>query len=335
MASARRVGTNENINTYGGTGLGRDYTLLATWEAATDNDLVTATTSEVLECYDDAVFDDSVTIVGATTDASYFRIIRPAPGQGHDGTPNTGVRFVYTGAAGFLIRTTEANLSIQDLVLTYTANIAGGANALHFLGGSSGSVVGCIAYNCSNVGAGGSQSIISQSSSSVDVVDCAVISCEVGFNLNTGVAYNCTAIGSVGIGFTSVATLTLSKNCLASGNGTDFSGTFDAASTTNASSDTTAPGTSSRISQTFTFEDAGSDDYHLTTSDTGALGFGTDLSADATFAFDDDIDGDTIVVWSIGFDSDPVATGGPTPGHSYQYQGKDLGRIGFTRSWAN
>jgi hypothetical protein len=45
----------------------------------------------------------------------------------------------------------------------------------------------------------------------------------------------------------------------------------------------------------------------LATDDTAALGFGTDLSADAGYAFDDDIDGETITDWSMGFDSHVAA----------------------------
>ena len=95
MASARKTATNEHISTYGNAT--RNYTSMVTWEADTDIDLVTATQSEVLECYDDAdSFDDYCPLLGATTNSSYFRIVRPASGQGHDGTPNNGFNIANT-----------------------------------------------------------------------------------------------------------------------------------------------------------------------------------------------------------------------------------------------
>jgi hypothetical protein len=118
---------------------------------------------------------------------------------------------------------------------------------------------------------------------------------------------NCSVINNGAIGFWSISGTYVAKNCLASGNATDFSGAFNAASTNNASSDGTAKGTNPRINQTFTFVDEANDDYHLAHSDRGAWGQGIDLSSDATFPFDDDIDGDVLSIWSIGADN-PVQT---------------------------
>jgi hypothetical protein len=64
LASARVTGLNENISTYG---VGRDYTSLNAWKTATAYDLVTAQVTEVLECYDDAIYDDQLQLSGATT----------------------------------------------------------------------------------------------------------------------------------------------------------------------------------------------------------------------------------------------------------------------------
>lgn len=56
-------------------------------------------------------------------------------------------------------------------------------------------------------------------------------------------------------------------------------------------------GANSRESQTFTYNDSGSGDYQITSDDTGAKGYGDDLSAD----FTDDIEGTTRTVpWDIG-----------------------------------
>lgn len=72
-----------------------------------------------------------------------------------------------------------------------------------------------------------------------------------------------------------------------------------------ASSDDTADdwgGSGNRVGQTFSFVSAGTD-FHLLSSDTGALIYGTDLSGDATIPFNTDIDGSIRPTpWSIGAD---------------------------------
>lgn len=86
------------------------------------------------------------------------------------------------------------------------------------------------------------------------------------------------------------------------GTGTDY----------NASSDgTSTAGTHNRVSQTFTFVNAAGKDFHLSGSDAGAKGFGTDLSADANYPLTKDIDGETPATpWNIGADQVAAAGGG-------------------------
>lgn len=68
----------------------------------------------------------------------------------------------------------------------------------------------------------------------------------------------------------------------------------------NASTEADAPGTANRNSQTFTYVNAATD-WHLGAGDTGATGFGADLSGDGTYAFSSDFDGTTRTVpWDIG-----------------------------------
>jgi hypothetical protein len=65
-------------------------------------------------------------------------------------------------------------------------------------------------------------------------------------------------------------------------------------------------------SQSFTFVDASNGDYHLDSSDTGAIDNGTDLSSDGDYSFSDDYDGDTRSgTWDIGAD-EYVGGGGTT-----------------------
>lgn len=64
--------------------------------------------------------------------------------------------------------------------------------------------------------------------------------------------------------------------------------------------------THDRVSQTFSFTDAANCNFHLLSSDTGALGYGVNLYNDATYPFQDDIDGNdrggSGASWDIGAD---------------------------------
>ncbi len=277
----------------------------------------------VLECYDDAAsFDDNIGIGSSTTSASFRRIIRAAAGNGHDGTSNIGVYFKSTTAVAlFAIESSELNCSIQDIIATVSINA--GATVRTFQTGSSTKealFVGCIAFDSLNSG-GGTVTDFQTTGGPNYFVNCLSENADGnGYEIKPGSSltsyvYNCTAIDSDKRGFNHSGSGTaVAKNCLADGHTTedfDDGGTWTGSSHV-ASGDATADdidATNGRIDQTFTFVNAGGNDYHLSGSDEGALGFGTDLSADGIFAFDDDIDGETITTWSIGFDS-IVAAGG-------------------------
>ena len=301
MATSRRTATNENVSTYGAGGQGRDYTVLATWEAATDIDLVTATQSEVLECYDDAAtFNDRISMAGATTNTSYYRIIRPAGTigtgnwEGHDGTPNNGFHLNYTVGSLTVLDVGEQYSGFQDLIVTLTNPNAANTIAVVADGGDN-LLVGIIGVNMTS--ANNTARGIRLETNAI-AVNCIVINCDTwGFEFNSGNSYfyNCNANDNGGTGFIDGGGTGILKNCLGDGSGNeDFdSGGAYSSTNNNASGDANAPGTSARINQTFTFVNAGNNDYHLASNDAGAKTFGADLSADGTFAFDDDIDGET------------------------------------------
>jgi len=118
--------------------------------------------------------------------------------------------------------------------------------------------------------------------------------------------YNNTIIGSYyGIRSSTSGSVRAKNNLVApKAGGTGYSGAFHASSNYNASSDNTSTGgANDRQNQTFSFVNAAAGDYHLAPSDTGARGFGTNLSADAALAFSDDIDGQARTVpWDLGSD---------------------------------
>jgi len=84
--------------------------------------------SPVLECYDtDASHDDEVSITGGTSSSSFFRMIRAASGEGHDGTSNNGVYFKSTTDAVIMRMqedyTTGTCVSRIETDNTYSASI--------------------------------------------------------------------------------------------------------------------------------------------------------------------------------------------------------------------
>jgi hypothetical protein len=310
MGSSRRVGINENIQTFGAAGQGRDYTAMNIWEGDTDIDLVSAAQSEILECYDDsASFNTYAVLAGATTSPSYRRVIRAASGEGHNGTGTTGFHIIRTTSNAMTVD--EANSQAQDLIITMDINTAS-TRSCGVIQEDEGGLVGIIACNSANAGSGVTNGFYLLAANDVYVINClAENNDNDGFlrkyNAVNANLFNCTSLNNAGYGFAWDVLdqdQSICKNCLADNN---TSGDFESGGYTgseyNASGDTSAPGTNSRTNQTFTFVDSDNDDYHLDAADAGAKDYGKDLSADSAYAFDDDIDFETISTWSIGFDS--------------------------------
>ena len=302
MASARKTATNESISTYGNAT--RNYTSMVTWEADTDIDLVAAAQSKVLECYDDAAsFDDYCPLLGATTNSSYFRIVRPAAGHGHDGTPNNGFNIANTTNA-VVFSLYEDHSSVQDIVAksTLTATIS---RSVFQSTKNNCPFVGCIAYDSVlTADTAAMQGFFSSPDGATsDVaffIDCIAINITTtGTGVGNGFTgdddgvvnwYNCTAVNNENYGFSQGTATCNAKNCCSSGNGTaDWTGTITKTTCT-------AEGASP------TYVGAGSNDFHLAAADTVCRGNGTDLSADANYPFDDDIDKQIRSSWDIGFD---------------------------------
>jgi hypothetical protein len=318
MASSRKTGVNEGTPaTYGDAT--RDYQVgeLTVWEQATDINLVTGTISYVLECYDDAAsFNDNVTLAGATTNSSYFRIIRPAgvkgeaSWQGHDGTPNNGFTIQNTTDTTAII-INEANTQVQDLIAINAINSATVRNSFSLQ--NAGSFVGCIAKS-TNAGSGTARGFGVASNGGGFLINCLAYECELmGFDFGvvvsqTMTAYNCTAYGNGNTGFNirlAVAGTVVLTNCLSTANVTkDFSSadTVNKVFTYCASEDLTADdwGGAGNITEvSVTFANAAGDDYHLASTDTDVINQGTSLSG----TFTDDVDFETRDAnWDIGFD---------------------------------
>jgi len=315
MASSRRLPLAYNISILGEDGSGEDYEATAggdilaaldAWEAATDNDLVTATMGEVLLIKNRAgdtpyILSDVFVAQGATTNSSYFRVIRPYPGDEPNIQLTTGTRVSMasmspTQSRAFRMR--EDYFQMQDIgamgvathnISAFSVFVSGDQDLVR--------VIGCI---CS-VTCSGSADVNAFACSNAILVNCGAYDADDGFRMVNesgtaagGYILNCTA-ENCGVSYYCISTgarTYYAKNCISQNAGSqDFQASTDAVwdQTTNTIDDVT-------------FEDAANNDYHLDSTDTGAIGNGTDLSADGTYAFDDDIDYGTRAGWDIGAD---------------------------------
>jgi len=123
----------------------------------------------------------------------------------------------------------------------------------------------------------------------------------------TAYVYNNTIVDGGDIGIMARDGVIVAKNNIVDCDRSDFSseggGSFSAEFENNISSDATAlGGTNNQINTTVKFIDEANDDFHLSPLDTSAIDAGTDLSADANFAFTTDIDGHLRTDWDIGAD---------------------------------
>lgn len=325
MASSRQTPNTPNTSTYGS---GKDYTegQLSNWEAATDTDLVTATAGEILDVYKEGaaggLWDETPTVfVGATTNSSYYRLIRAVAADMHSGIPadDGSVPGFRTSTDGSLIEIDgESNFHVSDITLKMTITGAGSFYYALRTFDDETYFVGCMVIDSTitneylyGIGAAAG------AGTNVYVINCLVhnIAGEAGIlsSYNGDIfCYNCTVVDS-NVSFSRTAGTATARNCGSSTAGTDFDGTW-----TQQTNDVDTP----------SFVDSGNDDFHLQSGDTEWKDNGTDLSADSDFAFDDDIDEEARSgSWDIGFD-EVVAVGGlsiPVAMAGYRHRHQSIG----------
>lgn len=313
MATSRRTGTNENISTFGdGT---RDFTVLATWEATVDVDTTAAgtATTEVLECYDDlSPYDAQLDTCGGAHDTTYPLIIRAAPGHECRMSKVDGVHFTYSGSAPYW-RIARGPVFIHDL--GFTSTVAQTVSNSIRIRDDNVIISNCHIYDIVNAGGNGTAILIDVNTDGVIIVNCLFNNIEDdAINVqNTGdnvLVLNCTIVGGSedGLDNTDIQTIAINTGVLSMA-GDDFTGTYAAGTTTNASEDGSAPGTSSVTGVPRFLSPT---NFRLSPADQVYGKAGTDLSAHATFPFDDDIDGNLREVpWSIGaHHQGPLLAGG-------------------------
>ena len=326
-----------------GTAVGvyRAYTRLFNWEALDENDTLDNTVEDFdtlasanlvasnrvmnVACYGDAPDTTAVTISGWTTSATnYIRIFTPTSAvevgtsQRHPGYYDTGKYLLRYG--GEVLRISDNYVRVDGLQVHMNADVVN-AGGIVF---SKGSDTGNSDYEVSNSlvrGPGtGSQNtriginLYSAGSGTLRAWNNIVYNWVGTGTRNTGILpddatygfylYDNTVV-DCGWGIEVGNGTVVAKNNLVSSNTDNYNGTFSGLSTNNLSgpSQADAPGSNPRNAATVTFVSYSGDDFHLAAADTGARGYGADLSADANLAFAVDIDGAARSgLWDIGAD---------------------------------
>ncbi len=297
MPTSRRLPASYNISTYDSGG-GRDYSSLALWEAATDNDLVAAAKGEVLDCYRGAHEDGhGLALSGATTSRDYFRVIRAAPGEGHRGMPvsdGSCVAFHSSTFTQYMLYLGEDYAALHDLVLSADPT-ADNQTYIIRMGYTGCAVAGCLLYDSVNHGLGSINGIIAwlASDGAGFVVNTLVHNMDRdGIDTWTGTLHvtNCTVTGNGRYGMYGSFGQGVAKNVCVSGNtADDWYGDW-------------SPVTSTAEGASPTYQDPAADDFRLSGADTTCRDLATDLSADPLYPFDDDVTGATREPpWDIGF----------------------------------
>lgn len=311
---------------------------LAGWHGASyfnSTDLVTKDTVMHIACYRDSA--DDTTAVGdttaVTTDSTrYLRIFTPTDtatqcnaSQRHRGKVDTSRYRIVTGNGGGGVNITGTKyIRVEGLQIKCTNSQQDGAtNSRPALRAEHATAGGAtyIEQNVIQLAQYGADwwGIRTGYSSSVNRVSNNIVIGKGSSDGNYGIygngtlyAYNNTFYNIGTGGFFIWEYVTLKNNLLATvGAAWEYNPVYTSVTQSYSASTGTVSGTGSRSNQTFTFVDAANGDLHLTSGDTGAKGYGTDLSADANYAITLDIDGATRSgTWDIGADqTDPPPAG--------------------------
>lgn len=314
------------------------FPTIEAWRSSLPANFVTADVVHILEVEANVgghAMTANLTFSGITTDATRYPHIRPKDGHGHTGVWDTSkVMFTGTNSAantGLLTGNTSTFI-FEGLQVDAVIGSSTSAAIETFVSGR-GTVHACIVRaTLLNTGITGSRGIwlVSSGIGLSLAVNCIVMDCTssslpgstayrgILHTAGSAYAYNCTVVNCGGGIFSlnpgASAPLTL-RNNLVTNSGvagrvayTVDTATLGTTSSHNAASDATAPGTSSRQSQVFVFKNAAANNYKLAGTDTGAKGFGVDLSADSIYPFSTDAGGQTRASpWDMGSDElDPA-----------------------------
>jgi len=317
--TSRIVGLNEQITTVGKKSACPTYNSFQEWEDNVQADLTVSNESPVLEAIDDSTsFDFTLIVDGSTPEEDHFMTIRPQSGSKHDGTTNNGFFVDAKSVSGQCVDMKDPFFTIQDIIIKVDFNATANRFVLDF-NADNVKGIGVLIFDVTNSGSGDGRGILFGVGNNTLLV-ISMIDNTVGRAMrfshsgDTTYIYNSLIVNNGGAGYDISAGVTISKNVLSDTNsGSDFDTGTQTGSINCASADGTAtanlPADGHRASQTFTHVNEGGNDFHLGATDAGAEDFGTDLSSDAFFPFNDDIDGDLFNTWDIGMDENNPATG--------------------------
>lgn len=300
---------------------GGDYTTLAaaiTGELA-GKDFVALNRIVILDVYDIGAPEGAVIVSGGTTDATHYLQI-----QGHDnhlGVWNAGYYRIAVGSAAAGLSIQQAYTRVVGLQVQQSGQGAYGGYGIEIGNYTGIRIERCIVKHLyTGSGTQGYAAGIYASTIYAPVIANnilygtgrgygVVLSAYVAA-LYSNTVYNFDVGFYGGGGSDSIARNDIAATCATAG----FQGGWGGTSSNNATSDGSAPGTSNRTgTPTFVSTTSGSEDLHLDASDTVATGYGVDLSADALFAFSNDIDDETRSgTWDIGADEQPATAGDDT-----------------------
>lgn len=273
-----------------------------------------------LVCLGTTTVDNSpVTIASAdwTTDATrYLEIVSGVSHRGHYRGPGQNTSYVLAVASSEPCLTISAdNVYVTGISLRNAGDVSGAGAGI--VVSSTAYIQRCIFINAFESGSSGlCQGIDANltAGKTLVVANCyfygwfrspdqatdAGIHCG---SAGTLVLYNDTFINS-GNGVLSPHSGVLVKNCAADCAFKGFAtGTYMTGSRTNASADTTVPGTNGRTSLGLAWITAANTDTHLPVTSDLLVGWGTQLRTDATFPLTDDIDGfRRDGAWDVGCD---------------------------------
>lgn len=314
------------------SGSGYDYDSLYDWEAAQQGDL-TGVRDEIAvakcRCTGGTADTTDVTIDGWTTSSTQYIKIWTDPSESyrHNGTWQTGNKYrlvldvVYDSA----FRIVEQYVSVIGLQMDTVGSVQSHCIGINTTATTSSliNIFQNIIKNSGGSGGGGSTGILNLEKVNANVINNIVYDFEVGIIVNYGATattvtvFNNTVVDCSLTGISNYSWSGLSSyiyNNIVQGTSSD--GNYQGSGTgtgTNISEDATSPDTAFR-SKTVQFVAEASDNFHLASSDTVALGLGTNLYNNATYPFQTDIDGQdrggSGYDWDIGADEYIAAAGG-------------------------
>ena len=303
------------------SGAGFDYDSLYDWEAGEQGDL-TGVRDEIAvakcQCTGGTADTTAIVIDGWTLSATqYIKVwTDPAESYRHNGTYQTGnkYRLEIDSVTALTIADSHVRIYGISVGLPDTANprvaiglAAGASGVIHvaysiltsFYTGAA-AVRRGINTNGSSTGTISIwNSLFYDFNASGDGTSAGVNTDESGYTFNI---YNCTFCDSER-GIKRAASTVTAINCLASGTENGFQGTITTSyCAVDAVDDATLTGTGDRNDQTFTFVNAGANDFHLDSTDSGARDYGDGSTVKSVFT--DDIGGQarpaTDLDWDIG-----------------------------------